>query len=275
MATATATSSPRFTRSVFATCVAPSVPGGVEPGVVTRQAGDDQRVGARQRRHPRTQQSNRPGAEHDDGVTRANRGVDAHRVVRNRMRLCQARDVEWQRVGDAVKASRRHAYETCHRAVDPVAEAFALRAQVVATAPAQQAIAADACRCLAHDPVAFADASTGVSEPRHRAAELVAEHHRHRDRPRLGIARLVHVRAADRYRPDLEQHIVVADVGNRNFSELDGERREGVLNDGRLCGHKRGPHSIGVVAVVSNRARCEVCDYRLPSPDSQGAFIRL
>ena len=89
------------------------------------------------------------------------------------------------------------------------------------------------------------------------------------DRPGLGVARLVHVRAANRHRPDLEQDVVVADVGNRNFAELDGERCRAVLNDGRLCGHKRGPHSIGVVAVVSNLARCEVCDFRLPTPDSR------
>ena len=68
------------------------------------------------------------------------------------------------------------------------------------------------------DPVALADASHRAPEARHRAAELVAEHHRHLDRPGLGVARLVHVRAADRHRPDLEQHVVVADVGIQELS---------------------------------------------------------
>ena len=43
----------------------------LEPRRVARQAGDDQRVGAGERRHPRAQQADRSGAEHDDQVARA------------------------------------------------------------------------------------------------------------------------------------------------------------------------------------------------------------
>ena len=69
------------------------------------------------------------------------------------------------------------------------------------------------------------------------AAELVAEDHRHVHRPRVRVARLVHVRAAHRYRADLEQHLVVGNRRNGNLTELHRERREGVVNHGGLCRH--------------------------------------
>src|SRR6476620_11594104 len=51
------------------------------------------------------------------------------------------------------------------------------------------------------------------------------------------------VGTADRDRPDLEQDVVVVDVWNRNFAELDGERLQRILHNSRLGGHVSGPHS--------------------------------
>ena len=46
---------------------------------------------------------------------------------------------------------------------------------------------------------------------------------------------LVHVRAADRDRADLQQHVGVADLGHGNLAQLDGQRLERVLHDGLLA----------------------------------------
>ena len=133
----------------------------------------------------------------------------------------QAGDLERQRIGNAVQAARRHADPLRHRAVDAVAESLARRTEVVASGPAQHALAADVRRRLADDPVAFLEAAHGAPDPRDRAAELVAEHDRDVHRPGMCVPRLVHVRAADRHRADREQHVVVADVRDGDLAQLD------------------------------------------------------
>ena len=135
---------PRTTSSRSSVCDVDGVRGAepprrLEPRRVAGQPGDDQRVGAGQRRHARAQQADRAGAEHDDEIARRIRRVDAHRVVGHRVRLGQARDLERQRVGDVVQAARRHADVLRHRAVDAVAESLARGAQVVAARAAHQA----------------------------------------------------------------------------------------------------------------------------------------
>ena len=209
----------------------------LEPRLVAREPSHDQRIGPRQRRHARAQQPDRPGPEDHDGVARAHGGIHAHRVERDRMRLGQAGDIERQRVRHVVEAAGSHAHVAGHRAVDPVAEPLARRAQVVASAPAHQAVAADARRRLADHPIAFAEAADARADCRDGAPELVAEDHRHVHRPRVRVARLVHVRAAHRYRPDLQQHLVVGNRRNGNLTELHREGREGVVNHGGLCRH--------------------------------------
>ena len=105
-------------RSTFTTCVAPSARAALEPRLVAVRPATISGLApdsAAIRAHSRPIG---PGPEHDHSVARADRRVDAHRVVRDRMRLGQAREVERQRVGDAVQAARRHAHVRRHRAVD-------------------------------------------------------------------------------------------------------------------------------------------------------------
>jgi len=75
-------------------------------------------------------------------IAGTDRRVDAHRVVCHGMRLRQAGEPERQRVGNSMQAAGGHPDIRCHRAVDPIAEPFATRAEVVPAGPAQQAFAA-------------------------------------------------------------------------------------------------------------------------------------
>ncbi len=209
------TISSRFSVSMSTVCVAPKPACGLEARPVRRQAGDDERAGARQRRHPRAQQADGAWPDDDDEIARRDSRVDAHHLIGDRVRLGQARDVEGQRIGDVVQASRRHADELRHGAVDAVAEPLALRAQVVAARAAEQARSANLGRRLADDAVALAKAGDAAAEPGDGAAELMAEDDRDVDRPRMRVARLVDVGAAHRDRPDFEQHLAVANLWNR------------------------------------------------------------
>jgi len=96
-----------------------------------------------------------------------------------------------------------------NRAVDPVAESFPVRTEVVAPVPAEQAFAADLGGGLGDDAIAFVKRLHGPPRLRDGAGELVAENHRHVDGPGVRVVRLMHVGAADRYGADAEQHITV------------------------------------------------------------------
>ena len=101
-----------------------------------------------------------------------------------------------------------------HGAVDPVAESFAVRTEVVAASPAQQAFAANRRGRLGDDAIAFAKALHGASGLRHGSGELVAENDRHIDGPGMRVVRLVHIGSADGYGAHPQQHVIVADVGH-------------------------------------------------------------
>jgi hypothetical protein len=55
----------------------------------------------------------------------------------------------------------------------------------------------------------------------------------------MRIVGLMHVGSANGDRADLQQGMVVTHVRDRDLAQFDGERLEGVLNDGGLCGHVR------------------------------------
>ena len=152
----------------------------LEASAVGSATRDHERIGAAERGHLRAEQADRSGTEHDHEVTRLDVGIDAHRLVRDAVRLGQARDVERQRVGNVMQAARRHAHVLRHRAVDAVAEALARRAQVVATGAAHQALAADVGGGLADDAIAFLEAPSRRRRPGRR---------RHRTRARASPAR--------------------------------------------------------------------------------------
>ena len=142
----------------------------------------------------------------------------------NGMRLRQARDVERQRVGDVVQASRRHPHPLRHRAVHAISKALARRTEIVSSGPAQHALAADFRRRFADDPIAFLEAAHGATEPRDRAAELVAEHDRNVHGPGVCVPRLMDVRSADGHRAHRQQRLVVCDVRDGDLAQLDGTR---------------------------------------------------
>jgi hypothetical protein len=147
-----------------------------------------------------------------------------------------------------VQASRRDPDVPSHRPVDPVPKPFPGRAQVVQAAAAHEALAANARRRLADDAVPFTEAPDGTPDFGDSAAELVAEDHWHFDRPGLRVPRLMDVGAADRHSSHLEQDVTIVNLGDWDFSELDRERLERVLNDCGLGWHIGGPHSNSGVA---------------------------
>ena len=143
-----------------------------------------------------------------------------------------------------METPRRHPHVLRHRAVQPVAKTEPRRAEVVPAGPALHALAANLRGGLADDAIAVAEAADAATRLRDGAAELVAEHHRHVDAPRVGVVRLVDVRTANRYGSDRQQHVVVADVGNGNFAELDRQRLERVVNEGGVGRHRRQAKNI-------------------------------
>ena len=142
-----------------------------------------------------------------------------------------------KRVGNVMQAARGHAHVLRHRTVHAITKAFARGAEVVATCAAQHARAADLRRRFADHAIAFAKAGNTAADTGHGAAKLVPEDHRDIDRPRMGVARLMHVRSADRHGSNLEEHLPVAKVWNRNLAELDCVRLERELNNRCLRGH--------------------------------------
>ena len=52
----------------------------------------------------------------------------------------------------------------------------------------------------------------------------------------------MHIRAAHRHRPDFEQNLVITDLGNGDFAELDGVRLERVVNNGGVGRFRHGLH---------------------------------
>ena len=126
-----------------------------------------------------------------------------------------------------------------HRAIQAVAEPEPGRTEVVPARAALHAFAADLRRGLADDAIAFTKPAHGPARLRDGSAELVAEHHRNVDAPGMRVVRLMHVGAAHRHRPDRQQHIVIANVRNRNLTKLDGERFEGIVNEGGVGRHGR------------------------------------
>src|SRR4029077_8710634 len=150
------------------------------------------------------------------------------------MRLCQTGQLERQRVGDSVQAARGNLHVRRHRAVDAVAEAFPLRAQIVAAGLAQQTVATHHGGRFRHDTVTFAERLYRASGLCDGSGELVAEDDGDVDRPRMRVVRLVHVGSADRYRPDPQQDVAVADVGDGDVPKFDGQGLERVVDDSRL-----------------------------------------
>ena len=186
---------------------------GLETGDVGVETDHDKWMRARERCHPGAQQADRTGPKHHDHVTRTNRHVHAHRVVRDRVRLSQTRQIERQRCRHVVQTARRHPHIVGHRAVHAVAESLAGRAEIVPAPPAHRARATDNGGRFADNAVALAEAADRAAGARDRAAELVAERHRHVHRPGMRAVRLVHVGATHRDRPHRKQDVVVSNVG--------------------------------------------------------------
>ena len=77
------------------------------------QAGDDQRVGAGERRHRAHSRPIGPGPEHDDRVAGLDRRVDAHRLVGDRSAARSGRRCSnGSESGIVVQAARRHLART-------------------------------------------------------------------------------------------------------------------------------------------------------------------
>src|SRR6185503_4852926 len=166
--------------------------------------------------------------------------LDHDRVVAHTAGLGQRRPLERQHVRDVVQAALGHAHELRHGPVRPVAEARALRAEVVFAGPAIEAAPADGGGGLGDDAVALLEAAHAGADARDRPPELVAEHDGHVHRPALLVVVLVHVAAADAHGTDAQEDVLFPELRHGQLAQLDGQRLQGVLDEARHhLGHAR------------------------------------
>src|SRR5262249_8948353 len=163
-------------------------------------------------------QPDRTRADDDDEIARADGGIDTHRVIGDRVRLGETRDLERERVRDLVQTARRHAHASRHCAVDAIAKSFSPRAQVVPAGPAEQTVAADPRSGLAYHPVSLSKSANRATHLRNGAAELVTEHDRDIHRPRVRIPRLVYVGTTHRYGTNLDEDLIFVNVRDGDFA---------------------------------------------------------
>ena len=163
-----------------------------------------------------------------------NRRIVHDRVVRHRAGLRQAGFLERQLVRHPVQTAGRHADVLGHRAVDPVAEAFARRIEVVQPLTRHRVHGVDDRRRLADDAVAFFPAGRAGADFGDRPAEFVTQDHGVIDRPAMIRRPLVQITAADADRGDLQQHVFRTDLRPLDLAELDGVALVGEIDDSRL-----------------------------------------
>ena len=136
-----------------------------------------------------------------------------------------------------MEAPRRDAHPPGHGPVQAVPEAEPRRAQVVLAGAALHALAANPRGRLADDAVSLAEGADPGARARDSAAELVTEHHRHVHAPGVRVVRLVDIGPADRYAPDLQEDIPLADLRDGKLAKLHGVRLKGVMDDGGMRLH--------------------------------------
>src|SRR5579862_7126086 len=155
-----------------------------------------------------------------------------------------------------VQATRRSLDETCHRAVDPIAEAEPPGVEVVEALANECRVLRQHRGRLADHLIAFSEANNALAKFRDKAGELVTENDGIIYVPALLAAVLMQIAAANADGVHLQQYVVFSNCGNRKLAQLNRARILCVVNQSNHRGRRQSPSFPAQSSLT--RARCSL-----------------